>query len=277
MIESLLKIEFVPTVGDAIVLLDYGDDGDGDPKFALAQAGMSYTPVGAPWSRGVATGGAEVKASWTRKVSHPTHQAAESYRHTHPAEMPLRVPGKLRVSIQDGDVIEYIHARVEACVVNRLTACRPGEVPTLTEYRCTLGKPTVVTPGEFTPPVLEPGDPPALVESGELEPGEPPSVMGHVPPDPPDPLPLLGGITISGITSPLAANGNVPKTGLSSGYLVFNDADVTVQRISGQWRIQGSGGKGFNGGDAFYPWLVAVWTPYGGATGTPSVSPLWAG
>ncbi|WAC18889.1 hypothetical protein OVA24_16785 [Luteolibacter sp. SL250] len=278
MIRSLVKIEFVPVTGDPITLLDYDDGMRDHVRWPMQQGDFSAGAIGAEYAAGISLGNASFSPAWTRRVLHDTHHEAEAYCQDHPAAMPLGVQGKFRYSIQGGNVYEYHHARVLACVVARLRERKNGKEVTITEYRGACGKREVVSTATPEPEESTPGDVPSLVpDGGDAMPGHPPSVVVGDPPAGPDPLPLLWGVTLSGITDPSAANGNVPKTGLSSGYLVFTDADVTVQRTGGIWKIQGSGGKGFDGEAADYPWEVETWTPYGGATGTPAVSPVWAG
>ena len=147
MIQSLLKIQFMPTGGgSSILLLDYGDEMNDFPKFPMTQKDIAYTAAGAVWERGKAMGGAAFQGIWSRKQYHATHQAALWFCCTHQATMPILVPGKLRVSVEDGGVMEYKDARILACAPAPLTRSRPGEVPTITEYRAALGEPVVVTP-----------------------------------------------------------------------------------------------------------------------------------
>jgi len=259
MILSLVKIEFIPVTGDPILLLDHGDGMRDFVRWPMQQGDFATGAIGGAYATGISLGNTAFTPAWTRRVLHDTDQAAEAWCLDHPATMPKGVQGKFRYSIYEGNVYEYKHARVLACQTVRLITPKRGKQVTVTEYRGMCGERVLVS-------TATPGSP-------EPTPGEVPSLL----PGPPSPLPLLARVNLSGITNPVDVNGPVPKTGLSEGYLVFHDADVTIQRVANRWRIQGSAGRGFEGQMKDYPWQVTTWTPFGGATGTPTISPVWAG
>ena len=148
MIRSLVKIDFVPVTGDPITLLDY-DDGMRDyPRWPMQQGDFSAGAIGAAYAAGISLGNATFSPAWTRRVLHDTHQEAEAYCQDHPAAMPLGVQGMFRYSIQDGNVYEYKHARVLACVVARLVTLKNGKHQTVTEYRAACGERTLISTPE---------------------------------------------------------------------------------------------------------------------------------
>jgi len=267
MIQSLVKIEFVPVTGSNILLLDYWDEITDYPKFPLSQKDVAYTAAGAKWERGRPAGGAAYSGSWTRKVYHATHQAADLYSFTHQASMPINVMGKLRVSFQGAGVIEYKDARILACVPARLTKTAPGRVPTITEYRANMGEMVVVDSTVYTPPTVTPGVPPSVLP----------------------PYTALMGVMVSGVTNPPGMNGFLDlqhPLNPSSSEWAYQGSGSVVSRIhhigDGEfflygpdelWEFRAGGGDPEHG----FPWEAGPWTPRdgSGATGTVVVTPVY--
>jgi hypothetical protein len=146
---SIQKIEFTPTGGAAVVLLDFGDFTQDEIAFPAEQAALTYTPLGASWSRSTAQGGARSNIDFTRRDEHPSHAAARSWCQQVPLRVFLRRAGVIRVTILGGETWHHLDSVILGCSsvpVRSSTGYR-----THTSYRILTGKRVPVAGLEYYP------------------------------------------------------------------------------------------------------------------------------
>lgn len=204
MIESLQRIEYVRPNGTVIVLLNFGEDIEADIPLPIDQQVSSEASALARWGEPQADGNARTGISWTRYVDHPSFKMVRGYCASHPAIIPLRETGTLRIHFRepetdddtDDEIWEFRRAAFQGC--NPVPVA--GETRSVTTYRFEVGErrpikgpygpcgpaawnlvaaqddTMIVGAPEcevetYTPPALSPGTPPVLVPPGELNPG----------------------------------------------------------------------------------------------------------
>ena len=118
-------------------LLDFGDPLEEMLDFSVEQSSQEFAPIGAEWGRVNASGGARRSLSWVRRIEHASHEAAAAWCIFHPASLPHFRPGKLRVSVQSGQVWDLF----DAVLLGAVTRLRlSGKFTTMTSYSATAGK-----------------------------------------------------------------------------------------------------------------------------------------
>jgi hypothetical protein len=143
MIVSLYQIDFIdPTTGAATRLLDIGDACEAMLDFSAKQQTETYSPLEASWGGAIALGGARRPLTWTRQIEHASHTTAASFCIRHPAQMPLRKTGKLRITLSGGEVWELLSA-VVFDVSTRLDL--EGWFATLTTYTAEAGETLLIS------------------------------------------------------------------------------------------------------------------------------------
>jgi len=117
MIRSVWKISFLvssgPRAGEAIVLLDHGDDMEAEPKLPVSQGVATSAPIFSPFGHAFALGSALHTATWSRRrtltTALPRTQALmDAYR------FPWGDQGRLRAQLLDGATWEWDRSAVES-------------------------------------------------------------------------------------------------------------------------------------------------------------------
>ncbi|MDP3851961.1 MAG: hypothetical protein Q8Q59_15775 [Luteolibacter sp.] len=138
MLVSIYQIDFIDTAtGGSTRLLSTGELLDKMIDFSFSQQAEGYASIGSDWGKSQALGGARRPLEWTRQCEHAHHAAAAAWCIRHPAGLPFTRPGKLRVTIQDGETWDLLDA------VLLSASARPdkgGDFATLTSYKAEAGK-----------------------------------------------------------------------------------------------------------------------------------------
>lgn len=139
MICSIWKIEFLPTSGAPVVLLDYGDIMEGEPEFETAQSNASSSPIFHAYGSNFALGGAQNPSSWSRRRSYTSNATARTVGMLERQSFPWGQQGSIRVSIENGTVWDYAKSTLLSMTASYPTSARGGRLMMI--YRAQLGKP----------------------------------------------------------------------------------------------------------------------------------------
>jgi|GEM_PF-2621225 len=138
MISSIHQIDFFPADGSSSIrLLDYGDRMQDPLQFPVSISVDSYAPIGQTYGIDIPKWGARRAIDWSRRTEHASHAAAASYAMRHPASMPYMQTGKLRVTVQGGEVWDFLDSVILGCTS---TQAFSGKFATMTTYRIGAGK-----------------------------------------------------------------------------------------------------------------------------------------
>lgn len=137
MFRSLFQIDFMADGGGSWRLLDFADVTLEEFPFPMEQQSSTYAPIGAEWAGGRGEGAARSSISWSRRVTHASIAACRSFCISHPATMPLRREGKLRVTIQGGATWDLLEATLQSA--STAPYVWTGH-PTMTNYRAECGR-----------------------------------------------------------------------------------------------------------------------------------------
>lgn len=278
MIQSFQRLEFIPTGGSAVRLLDFGDWLSEPLSFPIeGQSGIwkaDNAADGEPYGLGGRTG----KLAWSVIRNHKSHLDAMDFQRSHRLAVPICVSGIIRETLREPEAIDgtgqiiWEHAAIIQACVPALTT--DGLYPTVTSYQAVTGassRTSGTAVGTYTPPALDPGTPPDLIAATGNEPGLPPDLLPR-------------GIMISGVTTPATINGFIPLAGVTEGRYYFEapgvdascDSVESVGTDLGLWTLGSAANpaKYFLGGPARYPWDVTSWAAQGGAVGTPVITPV---
>lgn len=108
MFSSLFQIDFIDTNGGSTRLLSYGDYLEKPLEVPWSQSADGYTPIGAIWGKSRAKGGGRRTLEWARRATHATHAEVAAYVLRYPASLPTYREGKFRISIQGGEVWDFM-------------------------------------------------------------------------------------------------------------------------------------------------------------------------
>ena len=136
MILSLFQIDFIDSAGTATRLLSYGEVMEKPFEMPWGQSADEYSPISATWGLARAKGGGRRTLEWTRRVTHASHAEVCAHVIRHPASLPSMKPGKIRVSIQGGEVWDSI----EAVLLGATTRPHTKGFASITTYRATAGQ-----------------------------------------------------------------------------------------------------------------------------------------
>ena len=137
MLVSIHQIDFVSDSGVTTRLLSVGDLMTDVLEIPASIQTQEDNYLGADWAGAVPMGNARRSLSWVCVREHASHAAAASFVIRHPASMPLRTPGKLRVSISGGEVWDFMDAVISSASP---TQYKDGDFASYTAYQASAGK-----------------------------------------------------------------------------------------------------------------------------------------
>lgn len=136
MILSLFQIDFIDSADNATRLLSYGEAMEKPFEMPWGQSSDEYSPIGAEWGDARAKGGGRRTLEWTRREVHANHAEVSAHVIRHPASLPSMRPGKIRVSIQGGEVWDIM----KAVLLGATTRPHTKGFVTISTYRATAGQ-----------------------------------------------------------------------------------------------------------------------------------------
>ena len=149
MISSIYQIDFITTDGSATTysLLSWGDDIEKEIEFPVENNVQKFSAIWAAFGKGRGMGGARRTITFGRYVEHNNHPEAAGYCLTHPASLPLAIPGKIRVTIPIVAGSSYlVYDVLDAVIIAAIAVKSPvGDFTTYTTYRLEGGKTVYVS------------------------------------------------------------------------------------------------------------------------------------
>jgi hypothetical protein len=141
MIASLYQVDFI-TATRSVRLLDFGDRTEATLEFGFEQSVAAWRPAGQDYGNVTPLGGSRRPMEFQRLLDHASHPAAASYAIRYPASLPMRQPGRVRVTISGGETWDF----AEAVIVGVSSRTHVGnKFRTMTGYRLEVGKPLPVS------------------------------------------------------------------------------------------------------------------------------------
>ena len=137
MLVSNYQIDFITDSGVTTRLLSIGDLTTDTLEFPMQIQTEDYTIIGADWGGAVSMGGSRRGFSWVTVREHANHAEAASYCLRHPATLPIRTPGKLRVTVDAGEVWDFLDAVLSTAAPRQW---KDGDFATYTAYQASAGE-----------------------------------------------------------------------------------------------------------------------------------------
>ncbi len=137
MLVSIWQIDFIAESGVTTRLLSAGDLMADVLQIPATIQSQEDHYLGADWAGAVPLGNARRSLSWVCVREHASHADAASFVIRHPAAMPLRTPGKIRISITGGEVWDFLDAVITSATPNQY---KDGDFATYTAYQASAGK-----------------------------------------------------------------------------------------------------------------------------------------
>lgn len=138
---SIWKIEFLPTSGAPIVLLDFGERMKDEPEFETTQANAASGAMFVPFGSNYALGAATNAASWNRERYFRNNAHARTASLYERQSFPWGTQGSIRVTILNGTTWTYERSALLTMTPRYPTNKKHGQL--FMQYRAQLGKPTL--------------------------------------------------------------------------------------------------------------------------------------